>query len=119
MVGAVVNWLRKSGRRLPERSLMSPVRATVIRLLTGKKLLMVTVRLSVERVIEGKKTRSPLANKATVLLLIVLASSDSEKVTMMRVPKGTSLVPSDGVIITTCGAVVSGVPPAVRNVLWK
>src|SRR6185503_19670892 len=113
MDGAVVNWLRKSGRRLPDRSLMSLVRATVTTLLTGKKLLMVTVRLSAERLIDGKKMRSPLENSATVLLLIVVASSDSENVSMMRVPKGTSLAPSDGVIIMTCGGVVSGVSAVV------
>ncbi len=88
-------------------------------LLTGKKLFMVTVRLSAERLIDGKKMRSPLENSATVLLLIVVASSDSENVSMMRLPKGTSLAPSDGVIIMTCGGVVSGVSAVVTKLLWK
>ena len=76
-----------------------------------------TVRLSALRLIETLK-RLPPAKRAKLLLLMVLGFSDSEKVRTTTAFGPTSVAPSVGVTISTCGAVTSAIAP-VSKVLKK
>ncbi len=114
IVPPVVKVLEKSSSAFPDGSVTSPVATTVIVVLNGSVAVRKTVVLSAERVMLGMSSAEP-AKSVNLSLFTVDGSNGSEKVSVTTACGPMPVAPSEGVTMTTVGAVVSA-SGAVVNV---